>query len=458
MFEIITTRATDTDGVKYTRPALVYIYKSLAKVLDYPYVWACKFAEFNTAVEYLKILRRFVSYLLLRPSNHFDENGILDFWLYVTAGDIKAWQQSRTDELMASGKGAKWDTIVREAQIVTQFLHFVSKSGERMLYNPRTKTILARAVAEDSMLKGMVESRKEKEVIDYEDIRIPRPVAGEEDADCNDLYPDDDTSLQNNFGYLPAFQIDLAMELFADPVYVAISFAGQHTGLRNFEVLGIPVMTAGHGFVSSPIMLRSKLRKGQEEMILNVTGKGSNTRPIPFDVETWLAIMEFWWPEFEKRKKRYKETTGKELPANVLWITKGLKPLYCDPKNKPSHKVPLERLHSAFRYISQEKKVCTKDAYGFKINYYKFRHTFATLYYYDAMKSADDWDGARWLKDISIREDLRKRMGHKLLTTTIENYVESAIFLHLQEKGNAKHWFPDTMAHLDKIQASRCHI
>ena len=390
-----------------------------------------------------------------RPIKPFDEEGILVFWLYVTVDDIMAWQQSRMDERMASGKGAQWETVVREAEIVTQFLHFVSKSGERMLFNPRTRTVLTRAEAEDSMLKGMVAARKEKEVIDYEDIRIPRPIVVEEDTDDEDLYPDNDQSLPNNFGYLPAYQIDLALELFADPVYVAISLVGQHTGLRNFEALGIPVMTAGRDFVSSPNMLRKMLRKGQKEMILNVKGKGSNTREVPFDIETWLGIMEFWWPEFQRRKVLYTQTTGKDLPAKVLWINKQLKPLYCDPDNKSLHKDQLESLQKAFDYISQKKKGCTVNAYGFKINYYKFRHTFATLFVYDAMKEKDNWDGAHWVRDLSIRNDLRKRMGHKLLSTTFEHYVESAIFLHLQEKGDAKRWFPDAMSHLDKISASK---
>ena len=450
MLKIITTEAKDHDGLKHTRPTLVYEGKVL-RVLDYPYVWACSFVEFNTSEEYTKILRRFAIFMLRRPVKPFDEDTILDFWLYVTAGDIKAWQQFRVDERIISGKGAQWDTIVREAEIVTQFLYFVSKSGERMLFNPRAKAALTRAVAEDSMLRGMVAARKVTEVIDYEDIRIPLPVAGERDASDDDLYHDDYPILQNNFGYLPSFQIDLAMELFVDPLYVAISLAGMHTGLRDFEVLGIPVMTAGLKFASSPSMLRNMLRKGQDEMMLEVRGKGSKIREVPFDVRTWLSIMEFWWPEFDRRKRHYKETTGKDLPAKVLWINKQLQPIYCDPESKPSHKKSLEKLQKAFYYISRKKKGCTEKAYGFRINYYKFRHTFATLFVYEAMKKANDWNGARWVSDLSIRNDLRKRMGHKLLSTTFENYVESAIFLHCQENGEAKRWFPDAMAHLDKL-------
>jgi hypothetical protein len=451
MFKIITTEAPDHDGVNYTRPTLQY----KGKVLDYPYVWACSFEEFNTSEEYLKILRRFAFYLLKRTINPFDENGIADFWLYVTAGDIKNWQQARMETLRTSKKGAKWNTVVREAEIVTQFLHFVSGRGESMNFRPNTKTILNRAEAEDSILSGMMPARKKKDVVDYKDIRIPRPIVSEEDAESDDQYLDNDQLLENNFGYLPSFQIDLAIELFPDPVYVAISLAGQHTGLRDFEVLGIPVMTAGRTFVSSPIMLRRKLRSGHMEMILSVKGKGSEPRNVPFDIETWLGIMDFWWPEFQDRKRRYKETTGTDLPASVLWITKQLEPIYCKPDNKPSHKGPLGKLQKAFYYISKKKRYCTENAYGFRINYYKFRHTFATLFVYDAMEKSNDWDGARWVNDLAIREDLRKRMGHKLLSTTFRNYVESAIFLHHQRKGESKRWFPDVMVHLEKFRTNR---
>ena len=449
MFEIITTHATNHEGVKYTRPALVYKPKS--KVLDHPYVWACKFAEFNTSEEYLKILRRFVVYLMTRPCNPFDEKGILDFWRFVTAGDIQVWQQSRMEEAMANGKGDKWDTIAREAKIVTQFLYSVSNAGESMIFHPRTKTILSRAEAENSVHEG----RGKKVAVDYEDIQIPRPIISVEDVDHDDLYPDDDQSLPNNFGYLPSFQIVLAMELFADPVYEAISLAGYHTGLRNFEALAIPVMTAGRTFVSSPTMLKNKLREGHTEMILKVKGKGSKPRKVPFDIATWLGIMEIWWPEFQDRKRRYKETTGKDLPAKVLWINKQLKPLYCDPDDKTSHKSSLSCLQKAYYYISKTKNGCTEITSGFRINFYKFRHTFATLFIYDAMKKSNDWDGARWLMDMSIRDELRERMGHKLLSTTFKHYVDSAIFLHLHETGNAKRWFPDPMAHLERVNRSR---
>lgn len=453
MFTIITTKATDADDVKYTRPAL--IYKKNSKVMDYPYIWACTFAEFNTAEEYLKILRRFANYLLTRANQPFDEKAILDFWLYATAGDIRSWQQLRVDNITLTKKGAKWETIEREAEIVTQFMLYVSKCGERMLFNPRSKTILSRTNAENSMLKGMVASRKQKDVAEYEDIRIPRPIVDAEDTDYDDIFPEEAMQLPNNFGYLPAFQIDMALGLFSDPVYVAISLAGLHTGLRNFEALGIPAMTAGLGFVSSPGMLRKKLRGGHVEMNLNVKGKGSKTRSVPIDIETWLGIMEFWWPEYESRKRQYKEKTGKDLPARVLWITKQLEPLYCDPENKTLHKIPLDRMQKAFYYISKKMKGCTEYTHGFSFNYYKFRHTFATLFFYDAMEKADNLDGARWLSDMSIRNELRERMGHSLLSTTIQNYVESAIFLHLQKTVDAKRWFPDAMAHLDKITADR---
>jgi len=455
MFKIVKTTTVGPNSVRYVRPALVY--EPLEKVLTYPYVWACNAVEYSTAEERLKVLRRFATYLMQRPTRAFDEGGILEFWQYVTAGDIQAWQQARNDERLATGKGARWDTIQREAELVVQFLKYVADSGVTLNFEPTTKIVLTNAQANDSMLKGMVDRRKEREVVDYKDIRIPRPEVGDE-YDVDD-YPDSSIELDPaiNFDYLPMEQLRVVLELFPDKVYEAITLTGLHTGMRNFEILGIPVMTADRGFVSSPEMLRKKLREGCKEMYLRVEGKGSKTRTVPFDIASWLLIMEVWWPEYQHRRRRFREVTGTDLPGRELWITKDLEQLYCDPRMKSMHKERKSKLTKAFYYISGHKgnPRRTELVYGFSANYYKIRHTFATRFFYDAMSKTGNWNGDHWIRDMSIRNELRERMGHKSLLTTLEHYIETAIQWHERETPGSGRWHPNIAEYLDKRALKR---
>jgi len=430
MFDIIKTNAIDHDSVQHIRPALVYT--PAMRILDYPYVWVCTFLEFSTADSYLHILRRLLMYLAERPVKPFDAEGLCKFWRYVTAGDIRAWQQFRLKTRRVKKGSASWETVTREAEIVVQFLHYVSKLGVTMLYSPTEKTVLTRTQAEDCMLKGIVDVRKAKKVLDYKDIRVAQPDYETEDYDVDEEESQLDPS--TNFDHLLDHQIDLACSKFHDKVFEVITLAGLHTGLRNFEILGIPFRTAKGEFTSDPVALAKKLKAGKKTMELTIKGKGSKTRTIPVCVETWMGIMKLWWPIYKVRKKMFQKT-GKELPLQVLWITKDLTPLYCDPNSKSTHEKPLEKMRKAFQYVSHIKDGCTEKAYGFKFNYYKLRHTFATIYVYEVMKAKNNWDGAHWIAELSIKKDLMERMGHKILSTTFNHYVTCAVLLRSQELG-----------------------
>ena len=453
MLEIIQTTAKDHDGIEYVRPGLFYD----EKLLDLPYVWASRYPKYSTSEEYLKILRRFINYLFERPIGAFDIEKIFSFWTYVTAGDIRTWQQARAQERQATGRGASWDTVKGEAEIVAQFFGWAKEQGVPLLYSPKTQVVLQRSQAEDDLLKGMAAKRREKKVYDYEDINIPKPIDldAKGDIDDEDLYLFVAEELPNDSPVFSTSQLIKVVDLFFDPVYKAITYAGYHTGLRNHEALGIPTITAGLGFVCDPASLRKKLRDGKKEMILNVEGKSKDPRKIPFEIKTWLEIMAYWWPIREQRKRKYKEETGKDLPAKVLWISKDLKPLYCDPENEPAHKGPKSSLQKAFYYVGNDKRnsKCTALQYGFRANYYKLRHTFATRFVYEAMTKTKDYKADNWISDIHLRNQLMKRMGHRVLSTTFENYVHEAALLHLEAQGKSATWFPerDFIDHLNNI-------
>ena len=448
MFKIVDIEARDSDNIRHLRPGIVY--EPLERVLDLPYAWVCSIGEYRSAETYAGIIRRFINYLLSRPIDPFDEKIIQNFWTYVTASDIRKWQQYRRDKLLTNKKGASHETIKKEAETLVQFLLYAHESGEKMLYNPKIKNVIIKTRFQDDFLEGIRSPTKERQKIDYSDIHLPEEI----DTESNDDLQEDFDYLPNNYSYLPPHQINLALELFKDEVYQCISLAALHTGLRNFELLGIPVMTAGLGFVCNPIQLKARLDRGETTQILNVKGKGSKIREdgIPFDIETWLEIMNIWWPVYNFRKNQYEANHG-ELNPNVLWITKSLTPLYCPPNDKSKHKKPLSILGRAFNYVSsdQRNENNTSLSYGFRFNYYKFRHTFATSFCYEAMNTADNWDSEYWFKDITLRNELRKRMGHAKFGTTISNYISSAIEAHHLICGGDTRLHPPIGNHLAQV-------
>lgn len=457
MFEVIGTSAVDHEGIHHNdQPTLVYT--PTGKVLDLPYLFSCSQEKYNTSWTYLHRLKNFMVYLLKRPEEPFDIDLALEFWSYVEPGDIKKWQIHRYDQRRFNKKMADWPTITLEAETVYLFMHFASGYGTRMLHVPTTCMKSVRSGAAGGMLEGIKASHVLKEVVDYAPIKIAKPKF-ENDYEIDDLeFEEDEVKLPNDFRYLPAHQIGLAIELFPDRVYEWISAAALHTGLRPFELLSMPTITPGRHFVCDPAMLRNKIRRGEEEMIFKVTdGKGGKPREIPIDLKVWLDIMERWWPELQRRIKRYKETEGKDMPfPRTLWINAELQPLYCDPDNPKSHKKPLAALSKAFQYVSSLKKdCCTMRDYGFRFYYYKLRRTFATLYFYEIMSRTDNFDGQHWWSNTTHTEDLRVRMGHKRIGTTIKHYIDNALDIHRRSQEGDGRWSLDPMRYLDEHRWSK---
>lgn len=459
MVNIIKTVALDHDDEEHVRPAL-FIDE---KLLDYVYIWSCTHADYDTASTYISHLYRFVNYLLNRTKRPFTEDRAFDFWTMVTNDDIKAWQRARMRDNQLNRKAANYHTVKKEAHTVVRFLHWVHGQGVSMLFNPITKTILERSQAEDDLLTGINTEAKEKKIVDYIDVDIPETIVErvEDDGDIDEedliIYIDD--ALSNDFGWLPIDQFTKVIDMFPDPVYKAMSCAGLHTGLRNFELMGIPTVTPGRTFVCNPRELREKLRNNETELSLKIPkGKGDSARTIPIDTETWLEIMSYWWPIREERKRRLKDKHGIDLRIDQLWISKSLVPLYCDPQNDSTHKKAKDALGKAFYWISLNENNPNRSAalYSFKANYYKLRHTYATLYVYEIMAEKNDFDGGHWVTNMWLRNDLMKRMGHKVLKTTFEHYVECAVLLHTNKEGR-KAFYPgkDYLQHLKNVAKSQ---
>ncbi len=444
MAEIVKTKALDGDGHEHVRPAL-FIDERL---LDYVYVWSCSLGDYDTAYTYLSQLNRFIEYLINRSSQPFIKEAALKFWEKVSNKDLKDWQRIRMRANQLNKKKASFDTVRAEARTVLRFMSWVHDQGVSLLFEPKKKVILEKAQAEDGILRGIDTERREKEVIDYDLIEVPDPIkerSQSEDIEEEDLEIFVDDTLPNDHGWLPIDQFLITVDAFSDPVYEAMSYSAFHTGVRNFELMGFPTVTAGREFVCNPRELQKKLRNGEKEMLLRIPkGKGGNARTIPIDIESWLWIMSIWWPVREERKRKLMDKTGIELGIDQLWISKSLVPLYCNPLDDSDHKTAKDALSSAFYWISSNKANLnsTSVLHGFKANFYKLRHTFATLYVYEVMRENEIFDGGYWITNLSLRNDLMNRMGHKILKTTFEHYVEEAVILHSNTEGKGGVWYP----------------
>lgn len=463
MIEIITLKASDEDGEIHIRPAL-FINE---KLLDYVYVWSCTLKSFDTAYTYVSHLRRFARYLLTRTKQPFTEEGLYEFWSKVTAGDIKGWQRRRFEAHQNDRKKADYDTVRNEARTLVLFMDWLIQQGVALLYEPKHRVVQPKPVDKDDMLAGINTETTEREVIDYSDIEVSDPVVErneDDDVDEEDLRIFVDDTLPNDRGWLTEDQFAEIISAFSDPVYKAMTYAGFHTGVRNFELMGFPTFNAGRDFVCNPRELRAKLRNGEETMHLRIPkGKGGEPRTIPIETEDWLDIMSLWWPIREERKRQLMDKKGIKLRHDQLWISKSLVPLYCDPNNDTNHKTAKAALCAAFYWISGNKANPNRLAvkHGFSANYYKLRHTFATLWVYEVMRNADEgrgnWDGSYWLAETSLKNDLRKRMGHKILKTTFEHYVEDAVIIHGATSGKQEVWYPGKgyLDHLKNVSAQQ---
>jgi len=426
-------------GTRYQHAVLIYEPKE--QVLSYPAVWLSGIGGYKTGVEYAKILQRFCGYLAQCPFSS-DEEMLLSFWRYITVDTIKAWKSHRIQKKYRESKiSPSNETIDREARIVSKFLDWVKfDKGLNTLWDGNRKIIKKAKAIHNDFLKGIAEPR-EKEVVAV-NTRV---------SICPDNkdYPLEGLARKRQghpHEYLHDEQISTLIHAFPDKVYKYISLAGYVTGLRDAEVLAVPywhTYVDGTVFTSDPNLIMERLN--EKVMILKVLGKGKKLRNVKVGTEAWLKIMESWAPLYFERKKKYENRTGQALPLNILWLDKSGYPIYCSPQDDREHYKPVKMLQDAFIYISKKHK---KDPLSVKwsrsVNYYCFRHTFATNYVLTYMEARKERDRDQYIEDISLRKDLADQMGHSFIDTTFSHYIDNAIvIIKNREAGNNAHTFPN---------------
>ncbi|WP_378954573.1 hypothetical protein [Pelosinus sp. sgz500959] len=418
---------------------VVLIYEPREEILSYPAIWLSEHG-YTTGFEYAKILQRFCNYLADGPWSS-DEVMLLSFWRFTTANSIKAWKTKRIEKKYAEGKvSPSIGTIDREGSIICKFLDWVKfEKKVNTLWDGNRKTVTKARAIHNDLLRGIA-GPKSKEVVDVNTNVSFSPDS--EDYPIEGLAKRQQTKPHE---YLHDSQLGDLFRAFPDVVYKYIGLIAYITGVRDFEVLGIPYWRTdrdGNVFISDPNLIRERLN--EETIILKVLGKGKKLRNVKIDMKSWLEIMESWSPIYEERKKLYEKKTGEKLPLHILWLDKSGNPIYCPPQDQRKHYKPLRKLQDAFYYVNKGRK---KDPllvrFGRSVDYYCLRHTYATNYVLQIMEVRRERERNDYINDHSLRHDLANQMGHSSIDTTFSKYIDNAIvILKDREAGKATCIFP----------------
>lgn len=416
----------DTTVLETRYQHAVLIYKPQEQLLSYPSVWLSEQRSYKTGIEYAKILQRFCNYLTTLPFFSNEEN-ILSFWHYTTVETIKAWKTFRIQKKYNENRiSPAFETIDREARIVCLFLDWVKfDKNVDTLWNGKRKTIIKARAIHNDFLHGIV-GPKSREVVDVNLTVSFSP--GNKD------YPIEGLARRRQskpHEYLYDEQILVLINSFPDNVFKYICLTAYISGLRDFEVLGIPywsIYETGKTFVSDPNLLKPIFN--DKYIMLPVLGKGKKLREVKFDIFSWYKIMESWAPLYLERKKIYENKTGHKLPLNILWLDKSGDPIYCPPQDERSHYKSLRKLQDAFYYVNKgQKKDPLFTKFGRSVDYYCLRHTYATNYILRVMEARRERDKDKYIEDHSLRHDLANQMGHSAIDMTFAKYVDNAIVI-----------------------------
>lgn len=450
----------------------VVIYEPRLRLLSYLAVYLARF-KYKTSERYAASLQRFSNYLADEVFL-YDEEVLLEWWLYVDKSTITAWKTSRIHKRIRNkAVTPRNDHIDRDAKDICNFLNWVKHDKKTSLakWDGTTKTVIKKAGQLETMLKGIsgpstIEVFDDTTTVDIQTTEDGVPIEGFVDEDQDEAY-----------SYIDDEQMPILCGSFSDVVHKHITATGYITGLRTHEVLAVPMRHEyfdGLSFTADPQSVKRRIAeidnwnartltefelKNQERikagkkakvkpklklhtMTLKVRGKRNKLRRVTFNLDAWLKIMESWWPVFTERRKEYENKYG-EISPQILWLDKMGEPIYCSPLDKRNHKKMAGKLQSAFYYVGKlRKKNPLKLLFGFRVSYYCIRHTYATNFILNLMRANSEKSEQQWLNDIRARAFLAKQMGHSDIKTTYASYVHHAILMledAKADKGN-KHF------------------
>lgn len=456
---------TEVFGTIYEHKIVMYQPESY--LLDYPAVYLSRFT-YKTGERYAGSLQRFSNYLA-EQVYLYDKEVLLTWWLYIDLSKIREWKTNRIlERILAKSSVPSNRHIDRDALDICKFMTWIKHPDEMNIswarWDGSKKTIVTKSHSlETNMLKGMVGPRT-REVFSGDTLV---QIHTDEDAVPIEGFAD---SIQDKpFAYLEIDQFRFVCNAFPDVVYKFIAMTGSITGVRTHEVLAIPRQVRyndGSSFTAEPHQIRRLVaeiekynlsnkeeidRRNEQHinaenkftsvpklkgMMLKVLGKRQKLREVQVNLDSWLMIMEAWWPIYNARKKLYEAKYG-EIPLKYLWLNKKGEPIYCNPLDPKKHKAMTGKVQSAFSYVSN--RFSLQERFGFKVRYYCIRHTYATNFVLDLMRHKPQTSEQEWLNDIRARTFLARQMGHSSIQTTYASYIHYAILLReelKQEPGN----------------------
>lgn len=207
----------------------------------------------------------------------------------------------------------------------------------------------------------------------------------------------------------------IALSFFDDMVYQVIATVIWTTGLRPRDLLQIPYRGKDHNSDFIPYDaddIPSDLDSRQLNFLFRSKGKH---RSIEFPGMLWQAICKHYIPVRRHRAELHRQKYGVTPNNQMLFLTKEGEPV-------KSH-----RMRYAFG------KVCTlaraaageaddKQFSGRRYNPRMLRHSFATYFVYEHLKS-QDLIGKPYQYNPAVDEKLRRMLGHSDIETTYKFYV-----------------------------------
>lgn len=434
----------------------ILVYMPLLWPLSYANEWLGTRTSYNTAYQYAKVLLRFCNYLVAQLFNKDeDQDMLLEFWRFVNIDTLTAWKTYRMETRDRARKpdGSRVaspsnGTIDADSMVVCDFLDWVRNDMHvHTRWDGGRKKI--KSAADLGLLKG-VAARSDIEVVSANINVFFSPDTGD------GMPAPIDALVKRRQGdpgeYLYGDQMPQLVKAFPDQVYSYIALTGYLVGVRPHEALAIPyhhvdpetnlVFSGDPGYLESCLHECPSDKRESVEMQLRVLGKGEKIRTVNFPANGWLEIMKYWNPLYTKRKALYKKKYGEECPLWILWLAKDGTPLYCPPGEYKKHEASLKKLWDAFYNVSSRRKNSLKKIFHHDVTYYTMRHTFATNFMVNIMKTRRERDASSYLSDITLQRRLADQMGHDEFDTTFKHYIDNAIAIMLvSDKGQTPRKF-----------------
>lgn len=412
------------------------VYNKELQTMYLPTKWAGTFKSPNTARKYLSKISFFLGYLYTQIQDDKNKDEIiLNFERHVNKLWIDRWISYRVT--MRGGKKSPSNkTIKNDAIRVANYLVFAKKEleaqGIDVPYNGETSFTVKIKRQDSDPRKGVMNNIEKKATRhDFNVAFNPEETSKEAIAE---------KSQEMGHMFLTDEQVYKFVNSFADKVYTTIAEICFISGMRPFEILGLPRYERYGGgdnfFTTDPVALRELLAKGTKTITYICLGKNRKKRKVKFLIKQLLFVMEKYEPLYQERKRIYEDKNNIKLEPKHLWLSKGSKTdgptlrfiepgddFYYEPNSTPI----ITAVDGA------RERANLDEIFGEKVTFYALKHTYCTRFLIEIIqKSKELKDELKKspeseLLDATLRKELQNQVGHDDWETTWTHYIHKAI-------------------------------